>query len=130
MMQRLRRFMIGRYGGDQLNLFLLCCGLVCSLCGALFSRWFYLPADVLYLYVLFRCLSRNTAARQRENLAFWKFWQPVKNWFSLTKQRIAQGRNYKYFHCPNCKQQLRAPRGRGKIEVTCQRCHHVFQTKT
>ena len=130
MLQRLRRFMIGRYGIDQLNLVMFGCGIVCSLCGAIFSRWFYLPGDALYLYALFRCLSRNTAARGRENLAFQKVLFPVKNRFSQTKRRLAQSKDYKYFRCPNCRQQLRAPRGRGKVVVTCQNCRHVFQTKT
>ena len=130
MLWRLRRFMVGRYGLDQLNLLLFGCGIVCSLCGAIFSRWFYVPADALYFYALFRCLSRNAAARQRENFAFQKVWNPVKNRFSQFRRRISQSKDYKYFRCPNCKQRLRAPRGRGKIEVTCQNCHHVFQTKT
>lgn len=129
-MQRLQRFMAGRYGGDKFNLVLLAAGLVLSLFGSFFFRPLYLIADVLYVYALFRIFSRNLQARQRENLAFLKVWTPVEGWFRLQKQKFSQRSAYKYFKCPNCKQQLRAPRGRGKIEVTCQKCRHVFQTKT
>ena len=49
---------------------------------------------------------------------------------TFQRTRFKERNTYKYFRCPQCKQKLRAPRGRGKIQVTCQKCHHVFQTKT
>ena len=111
--QKFQQFMYGRYGGDKFSLFLLVIALVLSLFGALF--WpIALVADVVFIYVLFRMFSRNHAARQREYYAFMKVWGPVEQ----------------YFHCPHCRQRLRAPRGRGKIQVTCQKCHNVFVTKT
>ncbi len=128
-LQKFQRFMMGRYGTDQFSIALLILGLVLSLFGGLFFWGLTLAADVLYIYVLFRFFSRNIPARQRENMAFLKLWQPVKNWFSFQKQRFSQRKQYKYFKCPSCKQRLRAPRGRGEIEVTCQRCHNVFRTK-
>ena len=68
---------------------------------------------------------------QRPDRAYLEeMWEPVKKWFRFQKQKFDQRGTYKYFKCPNCKQQLRAPRGRGKIEVTCQKCHTVFRTKT
>ena len=127
---RFQRFMMGRYGVDGLNVFLLLFGVVLSLCARLFTRLFYIPADILYVYVLFRTFSRNIPARQREYQAFLKVWTPVAGWFGTQNLRLRERKVYKYFKCPNCKQQLRAPRGRGKIEVTCQRCGKVFRTKT
>ncbi len=128
--QKLQRFMMGRYGGDAFNIFLLAVGLVFSFVGGLFFRPMYIAADVLYIYAIFRVFSRNIPARQRENQAFYRVWGPVKGWFAFQKNRFAQRKVYKYFRCPSCKQRLRAPKGRGKIEVTCQKCHNVFQTKT
>lgn len=129
-MQKLQRFLYGRYGTDQLNLVLLVISIVLSLCGMLFFRPLYWLADLLLLYVLFRAFSKNIPARQKENQAFLKVWAPVKGWFSFQKRRFSERKTYKYFKCPSCKQRLRAPRGRGKIEVTCQKCHNVFQIKT
>lgn len=128
--QKFQRFMYGRYGTDTLSYFLLGLGLVLTFCGGLFFRPLILVADVLYLLSIFRSLSRNHAARQREYFAFMKFWNPVMKWFRLQKRKFAERKYYRYFKCPNCKQDLRAPRGRGRIEVTCQRCHKVFITKT
>ena len=42
-----------------------------------------------------------------------------------------KGKNgtYRYFKCPECKQKMRAPKGRGKIKVTCKHCHTQFVKK-
>ena len=37
---------------------------------------------------------------------------------------------YSYFRCPQCGQQLRVPRGRGKISITCPKCGHQFIKKS
>ena len=127
---RLQRFFYGRYGSDQLNLALLLLGVVLTFLGSLFFRPLYWVGDVLFLLTLFRTLSRNIPARQRENQAFLRVWSPVMRWFSFQRRRFGERKEYKYFRCPACKQHLRAPKGRGKIEVTCQKCRHVFKIKT
>ena len=127
---RLQQFLSGRYGTDQMNLALLVLGVVLTLFGSLFFGPLYLVGDGLFLWALFRTFSRNIPARQRENQKFLQVWSPVQNWLSFQRRRFRERKQYKYFRCPVCKQQLRAPKGRGKIEVTCQKCRHVFQTKT
>lgn len=128
--EKLQRFLYGRYGTDKLTLVLLVLGLVLSLFGSLFFWPITLLADALYIYALFRTFSRNIPARQREYRAFLKVWGPATGWLRQQKTKFAQRKVYKYFRCPACRQQLRAPQGRGQIEVTCQKCHHVFRTKT
>ena len=127
---RLQRFLYGRYGTDKLNLALLIFGLILSLIGTLVFWPVTLLADALYIWALFRTFSRNIPARQREYAAFLRFWSPIESWLRARKVRFSQRKQYKYFKCPNCRQELRAPRGRGKIEVPCQKCHNVFRTKT
>ncbi len=128
--ERLQRFLSGRYGTDKLNLAMLIFGLILSLIGTLVFWPVTLLADALYIWALFRTFSRNIPARQREYAAFLRFWSPIESWLRARKVRFSQRKQYKYFKCPNCRQELRAPRGRGKIEVTCQKCHNVFRTKT
>lgn len=130
MMQKLRRFMAGRYGIDRLNVTMLGAGVICSVCAMLFSRSFYVIADIFYVLTVLRMLSKNYAARQREEQKFLQLQGKVQAWGRGVKERFTLRKTYKYFKCPNCKQQLRAPRGRGKIEVTCQKCRNVFRTKT
>ena len=128
--ERLQRFLYGRYGTDKLNIALLILGVLFTLLGGLFFWPLTFAADAVYLYALFRTFSRNIPARQREYAAFLKLWEPAAAWFRLEKQKFSQRKSFKYFKCPSCRQQLRAPRGRGTIEVTCQKCHAVFRTKT
>lgn len=122
--------MYGRYGADKLNNFLIVVGLVVSVIGSFTRlRFLILIPYILYIYVIFRILSKNIAARQKENVAFLKVWNPVVKWFKFQKRRFDDRKIYTYFKCPNCHQQLRAPKGRGKIQVTCQKCRKEFIKK-
>ena len=129
-MNWLRRMMYGRYGADQLSLFLLVAGMLCSLTGAL-SRLtlFRLAADVLWLFGIFRMLSRNQERRRLENVRFMKWAGPWLSWLRQ-KRNMARDREHRYFKCPSCGAQLRVPRGKGKISITCRRCGTIFQEKT
>ena len=130
-LEKLRRFMYGRYGGDSLNFALLIFGLILSLFSSVTGFW---PLNTLsyalYFYAIFRILSKNVPARQKEYYTFLKVWTPVQKWFRIKKTAFLERKQYKYFRCPNCRQYLRAPRGRGKILVTCQRCRKEFNQKT
>lgn len=128
--QRLQRFLYGRYGTDKLSIAILILGLLLSVLGSFLFWPITLLADALYVWALFRTFSRNIPARQKEYAAFLRWWTPIENWLRTRRVRFAQRKQYKYFKCPSCHQELRAPRGRGKIEVTCQKCHNVFRTKT
>ena len=103
----LRRFMIGRYGTDPLNFFLV---------------GIYM---VLFL-VFFRMFSRNLAKRRAENAKFMRKMDPLVRWWRL-RRTIRRDKEHSYFKCPSCGQQLRVPRGKGKITVTCRGCGASFQ---
>ncbi|MFQ9473608.1 MAG: hypothetical protein ACLR0P_10950 [Oscillospiraceae bacterium] len=100
-----------------------------TILGQIFFWPVILLGDALYLYALFRMFSRNIPARQREYYAFLKVWTPVGDWFRFQKRKFSDRKTFRYFRCPNCGQQLRAPRGRGKIQVTCQKCRKEFIKK-
>ena len=72
----------------------------------------------LLIYSFFRMFSRNIYKRQRENRRFTQLWMRLKD------------RNNRYFRCPNCKQTVRVPRGRGKICIRCPKCGEKFTRKT
>ena len=120
----IQRFMYGRYGNDQLNLFLIVLYLVFYL---LFALTHFVPlywiSLVLIFFSLFRLFSRNLPRRREENAKFMQTFGPVIHWFRLQ-------RTIRYFKCPNCGQQLRVPRGKGKITVTCRGCGASFQEKS
>lgn len=129
--EKLRRWMYGRYGTDALNLTLLFGGLFLVLFARIFGFWpLLLVAYAAYGWAVFRTLSRNIPARQRELAAVLRVWEPVRRRCRFLATAFRDRKTYKYFRCPNCRQMLRAPRGRGKILVTCQRCRKEFKQKT
>ncbi len=130
MLQKFANFMMGRYGGDKFNFFLIILSVIVTLVGSIVRFYPIQLISYLFLgYALFRTFSRNIPARQKENNAFLKVYSPMEKWFKFKKTVFANRKTYTYFKCPNCKQHLRAPKGRGKIRVVCQKCHKEFEKK-
>lgn len=126
----LQRFMYGRYGNDQLNMVLVLLSLALYLVFAITSWTFlYAVSFMLMAAALFRCLSRNYDRRRAENGKFLSLVQPVTRWYRL-RRTIRRDKDHCYFKCPNCGQQLRVPRGKGRITVTCRGCGASFQEKS
>lgn len=126
----LQRFMYGRYGNDQLNMVLVLLSLALYLVFVVTSWTFlYAVSFVLMAAALFRCLSRNYDRRRAENGKFLSLVQPVTRWYRL-RRTIRRDKDHCYFKCPNCGQQLRVPRGKGRITVTCRGCGASFQEKS
>lgn len=123
----IHRFMYGRYGNDSLNLFLIVFYLFLYLLFALthFELLYWLSLALVFV-TLFRLLSRNIPARQKENSQFMRLAGPVIQWYRL-QRTMRRDKDHRYFKCPNCGQQLRVPRGKGKITVTCRSCGASFQ---
>lgn len=126
----LRRFMYGRYGTDTLNNFLLAAYVVLYILSIITRvRLFQTLGTITVFLCLFRMLSRNHAKRRGENLWFLKKADPVIRWLRL-RRTIYRDKEHVYFKCPNCSQQLRVPKGKGKITVTCRSCGASFQEKS
>ena len=122
----LNRFMAGRYGGDQLNLFLIALYLVLYVV-FLFTRIlaFKLLGTVVLVVSLLRSLSRNPERRRAENLRFLQSVRHVRRWWANVHDK-----EHRYFKCPNCGQQMRVPRGKGRITVHCRTCGAAFEEKS
>jgi len=54
----------------------------------------------------------------------------MKDYAARLRRTIHRDKEHCYFKCPNCGQQLRVPRGKGKITVTCRSCGAVFEEKS
>ncbi|MDD3924193.1 MAG: hypothetical protein PHP11_03730 [Erysipelotrichaceae bacterium] len=128
-----QRFMYGRYGLDQLGYALLIFYSLVLIMANLFLKrpiWLdYLLMIVLILFY-FRIFSKNVYRRSKENAYFMRFYNPLKNFIRKKRTRIKKMKDYRYFRCPKCKSELRVPKGRGKIEITCPSCHHRFERKS
>lgn len=131
MREKLRRFMIGRYGTDGLNQFLSIASLVLLLI-AIVSRisLFTWLGVVLLGFCYYRTFSRNISKRTEENYKFYTLKDRVDNKFRGLKEQWANRRVYHYYRCPQCRQKLRVPRGRGRIQISCPRCGTQFIKKS
>ena len=123
-------------------------------------QWLSWIAIAVIVIGVLRGLSKNVDARRKENEAFvaatanvpglGKFVASLggrtaaastsraagtsKEDFERAKRtakKMWKGRKTTaYLKCPNCGQQLRVPRGKGRITVTCRSCGAVFQEKS
>ena len=82
------------------------------------------------LAMILRMLSKNIAARQKENQKFLEVTAPVQKQIRKYTRRIRDSKTHKYFTCPGCHRELRVPRGRGNIQITCPHCYKQFNAKS
>lgn len=125
------RFMSGRYGNDNLNNLIFGISIVLYIINIFFIKNFFVGfiSQLLLLVVLFRMFSRNWYKRQQENNKYIVMSRPIRLRISCFVKQL-KDRDRRYFVCPNCHQIVRVPRGRGKIEIDCPKCHHNFERKT
>ncbi|MGN1179883.1 MAG: hypothetical protein ACI4SD_01625 [Suilimivivens sp.] len=130
MKEKLYRFMMGRYGNDRFNRFLMILALVCFVISLFGVRGFYLVGLLCIIYAYFRMLSRNTYKRSLENNKYLQCEYKVKRWFSGIKWNLQQRKTHHIYKCPSCKQKIRIPRGKGRIEIRCPKCGQTFIKKS
>ena len=137
---RIANFLYGRYGADQLynflfilQIILLFSGAVSTVLGMIINVFTYISfalyfiAIGLFIWSLFRCLSKNIAKRQKENMAFLRLTTKL---FKRKKASLpADTAEHIFRSCPKCKSVLRLPRRVGKHTVKCPRCQHRFKVK-
>ena len=136
MKNKLLKFMSGRYGIDQLYRFLLLNAVVCILISTLLSDYtsagvlFNVAAFLLLAWAVFRIFSRNIEKRYLENLHYLEQVGVVQRKLRMRKEKHRQRKDFKFFVCPTCKTNLRVPKGKGKVNITCCKCGNRFQRKT
>lgn len=137
MKEKLMRFMQGRYGVlDAFGKFLLIAGLVLAFVLQLLAGdhmigvIFYLLGWACLIYAYFRMFSRNVRKRYDENVRFLNKTARIRGFFKGQKNLMAQRKEYHIYTCPGCKQKIRIPKGKGKIEIRCPKCGATFIKKS
>lgn len=128
---KMMQFMQGCYGADQMGQMLSAVSMV-FLIISLFSRnqaWFLL-AVIGIVYNYFRMFSKNISKRYAENQKYLKMTAGIRRKLASWKSQLAQRKIYHIYRCPGCKQKIRVPRGRGKIEIRCPKCNTRFVKKS
>lgn len=147
---RLRAMRMGA-PGDELDVFLFSAAIALFAVSSILAAWFFFfpPSENekvltlvsaavrlvdlaglgLFVYSLFRSLSKNRFKRGEENNAYLSKKKRFCDFFTLQKNRIKERDTHVYKKCPNCKAVLRLPRKKGKHGVVCPRCQKRFDVK-
>lgn len=128
--ERIASFMAGRYGVDRLYYFLL------AICFILIVINFFansvvisLVESVLFIYAIYRVMSKNIYKRQQENEKFIKLTEKPKSFINLQKCKKRDRNTHVYKKCPSCKNNLRLPKQKGEHTVVCPCCKNRFDVK-
>lgn len=126
------KFMQGRYGVDQFAKFTMGVALV-SIILAIFVKPGSAVGSLLdtlglvaIIYTYFRIFSRNIQKRYAENTKYLSATSKLRLRFSKEKNLMKQRKTHHIYSCPSCGQKIRIPRGKGKIEIECPKCHTKF----
>ena len=136
MKEKFLKFMEGRYGVDAFARFTMVIALACivisiffpgrSVIGALLNT----VGLLAIIYTYFRMFSRNVSKRYAENEAFLAGVYKIRNFFRSKKGLWKQRKVYHIYKCPGCRQKIRIPKGKGKIEIRCPKCGTTFIKKS
>ena len=113
MREKLRQFMIGRYGTDGLNQFLSIASIVMLLISLITRVSLFTYVGMVLLILCFYTIKDRITGKANG-----------------LKDQWANRKLYHYYRCPQCRQKLRVPRGRGRIQISCPRCGTQFIKKS
>ena len=135
-MEKLYRFMYGRYGIDHLGRFLMLAGFIMGIL-CMFLRFlpvhfpYYICSFLntfFYIFAVYRILSRNISRRTLENERYLKLREKLIPAFE-EKTKSLRDRNYIYKKCPKCSAKLRLKRIKGKHITKCPKCGIKFNVR-
>lgn len=123
---------------DQLSRFLLKVGGVIGVIGILLRHnsilWLGFGL-IIWMYVRTFSKDRNKYYKQNQQFLAQKaritgFFNRNKQKVEKKKKRAQQKKTHRFYNCPECKQQVRIPKGRGKVAITCPSCGTKFVKKS
>lgn len=127
------RFMQGRYGmygADDLTRFLSWCAVLLNIAGILTGIPFlFFSALAVLVLMTVRIFSKNIVRRMAENRKFRAATAGIRHGLMALKKQH-NDREHRYYVCPGCRQIVRVPSGRGRIEIRCPKCGKIFMRKS
>lgn len=126
-----RRMLVGRYGVDHLGRDMMWLSIIFVLLYT-FTRlrvlWYVGLVVMALMYG--RMFSKRISQRYEENRKYMIWREPIARKVVRFLKRIEDLPKYKYLRCPNCKKEMRVPRGKKNIVVTCPSCRNKFDAKS
>ena len=85
---------------------------------------------LLLILIYLRMFSRNISKRYAENQKYLELENKVKRFFGRQKYIQEQRKDFHIYTCPQCRQKIRIPKGKGKISIRCPKCGAEFVKKS
>lgn len=127
---KLQRYMQGRYGPDELyRLMLIICLIIIIINMFVNSSILRIIELMIFILALYRFLSKKKSKRSRENKKYLDIKDKIKNFFTYQKKKYNDRNTHIYKKCPKCKQKIRLPLKKGKHTVKCPSCKEKFEVK-
>ncbi len=134
---KLRNFMRGRYGIDQLGKALFILYIALSVLNILIRSQILTVVSLLISIIFaYRFFSRKIYVRQKENRVYLSLFSKFKakffdfkKKFSVFFRRIKERKHFKYRSCPHCSATLRFPNKKGSHALKCPKCGGVINVK-
>ncbi len=121
----------GRYGADEFSKFLLFFSIALFLISSIFSsKFIYFIATFIAIINIYRCYSKDFTKRRQERELFLFYKNKLNSKTSLQRRKWKERKTHSFFSCPTCGTVVRVPKGKGKIEISCPKCHTSFIKKT
>ena len=128
---KLAQFLYGRNGFDNLA---RTCNAVAIL---LLVINIFAQSTIIYFlwvaffgYSIFRVYSKNIPKRYAENQKFMEITEVPRKYMKLVGLQWRDRSVSRYYICKCCNQQIRVPKGKGRIEIRCPKCGNRFIKKT
>ena len=127
---KLQRYMQGRYGPDELYKFMLIICLIIIIVNMFVNSIALRVIElIIFTLALYRFLSKKKSRRSKENKIYLNIKDKIKSFFRYQKKKYKDRNTHMYKKCPNCKQKIRLPLKKGKHTVKCPSCSEKFEVK-
>lgn len=130
-MKTFRQWMSGRHGPDELSFAILILFMICWGLSLFFPSRIWLILEILLAVLCYyRIFSKRHFKRSQENARFLRYYDMVRFKVQHVKHRFHERKTHRFYTCPNCRQKLRVPKGKGSIVITCPKCRTKFEKRT
>ena len=119
--------MQGRYGMDELSKFLMAISIVMIILASLTRNSIVnLVSFIIIGFVYVRMFSKNFYKCSLQNQKYLKLRNKITGSWQNRISRFKQRKTYSFYDCPECRQKVRIPKGKGKVQITCPKCKAEF----
>lgn len=125
--RRLAEWSWGRNGADECSSVFTNCAVLLVVINLFAHNTALSVVALLFLvYAGWRISSKDVLKRRAENAEFVRRLGPATAWLVNPFAAAREARQYKHLTCPSCGQRVRIPRGKGRVRITCPKCHTRF----